>query len=235
MTPGRRARGARRVTDEWLARWGEGDCFPTIRRAWLDRAGPTGRPLRVRINGEETEGVYGGLDADGALRLLMRGRRRAPHHRRRRLFLEPVRRRSRDMSRKSDGKADFVFLPLGGVGEIGMNLYLYGYGRGRTTANGSSSTWAINGFAGSPHGRERVAVREVCRHARSLRAPAHVERFARGPANGNARDDRVVAVEHLAAAEHEHDVLHAGRDHRAMILSRIFPGWARRRAAMSAT
>ncbi len=57
-------------TNEWLARWGEGNSFPSIRRAWLDRAGPTGRPLRVKINGEETEGVYAGLDADGALRLL---------------------------------------------------------------------------------------------------------------------------------------------------------------------
>lgn len=58
------------TTHEWLARWAEGTSFPTIRRAWLDRAGPTGRPLRVKINGEETEGVYAGLDADGALRLL---------------------------------------------------------------------------------------------------------------------------------------------------------------------
>jgi BirA family biotin operon repressor/biotin-[acetyl-CoA-carboxylase] ligase len=58
------------TTHEWIARWGEGSCFPTIRRAWLDRAGPTGRPLRVKVNGEDIEGVYAGLDADGALRLL---------------------------------------------------------------------------------------------------------------------------------------------------------------------
>ena len=57
-------------TNEWLMRWGEGNAFPSIRRAWLDRAGPMGRPLLVKINGEETEGVYAGLDADGALRLL---------------------------------------------------------------------------------------------------------------------------------------------------------------------
>ncbi len=58
-------------THEWLNRWGEGACFPTIRRAWLDRAGPTGRPLTVRVGSQEAEGVYGGLDADGALRLLV--------------------------------------------------------------------------------------------------------------------------------------------------------------------
>jgi BirA family biotin operon repressor/biotin-[acetyl-CoA-carboxylase] ligase len=58
------------TTHEWIARWGEGSCFPTIRRAWLDRAGPTGRPLRVKVNGEDIEGAYAGLDADGALRLL---------------------------------------------------------------------------------------------------------------------------------------------------------------------
>jgi BirA family transcriptional regulator, biotin operon repressor / biotin---[acetyl-CoA-carboxylase] ligase len=66
------------VTHEWLGRWGEGSCFPTIRRAWLDRAGPMGRPLCVRIDGEETEGEYRGLDADGALRLMTQDGRE--HH-----------------------------------------------------------------------------------------------------------------------------------------------------------
>jgi BirA family transcriptional regulator, biotin operon repressor / biotin---[acetyl-CoA-carboxylase] ligase len=60
------------VTDAWLTRWAEGVSFQTVRRAWLDRAGPTGRPLRVRLGGvEETEGTFAGLDSGGALRLLM--------------------------------------------------------------------------------------------------------------------------------------------------------------------
>ncbi len=60
------------VTDAWLARWGEGVSFQAVRRAWLDRAGPTGRPLRVRLKDQEdAEGVFAGLDSGGALRLLM--------------------------------------------------------------------------------------------------------------------------------------------------------------------
>jgi BirA family transcriptional regulator, biotin operon repressor / biotin---[acetyl-CoA-carboxylase] ligase len=57
------------TTHEWLQRWGEGATFPSIRRAWLDRAGPTGRPLVVKLGGVETEGTYAGLDSEGALRL----------------------------------------------------------------------------------------------------------------------------------------------------------------------
>jgi BirA family biotin operon repressor/biotin-[acetyl-CoA-carboxylase] ligase len=71
VTPANALESLAATTHEWLGRWGEGSCFPTIRRAWLDRAGPTGRRLTVRVGSQEVEGVYGGLDADGALRLLM--------------------------------------------------------------------------------------------------------------------------------------------------------------------
>jgi BirA family biotin operon repressor/biotin-[acetyl-CoA-carboxylase] ligase len=59
------------TTDVWLRRWQEGAAFQSIRRAWLDRAGPTGRLLRVRLHNEEAEGLFAGLDSGGALRLLM--------------------------------------------------------------------------------------------------------------------------------------------------------------------
>jgi BirA family biotin operon repressor/biotin-[acetyl-CoA-carboxylase] ligase len=57
------------VTDAWLSRWGEGVSFPAVRRAWLDRAGPTGRPLKVVLKDQEAEGTFAGLDSGGALRL----------------------------------------------------------------------------------------------------------------------------------------------------------------------
>jgi BirA family biotin operon repressor/biotin-[acetyl-CoA-carboxylase] ligase len=70
VTPAQALEALAASTDDWLKRWGEGSCFPTIRRAWLDRAGPTGRTIQVRIYGEEREGTYAGLDADGALRFV---------------------------------------------------------------------------------------------------------------------------------------------------------------------
>jgi len=69
VTPAQALQVLAATTHEWLQRWGEGATFPTIRRAWLDRAGPLGRPLVVRLSGTETEGTYAGLDSEGALRL----------------------------------------------------------------------------------------------------------------------------------------------------------------------
>lgn len=60
------------ATDQWLTSWDQGASFGAIRRAWLERAGPTGRPIRVRLHHEETEGVFAGLDSGGALRLVTR-------------------------------------------------------------------------------------------------------------------------------------------------------------------
>lgn len=70
VTPAEALEALAATTHEWLQRWGEGATFPTIRRAWLDRAGPLGRPMRVTLNDVETEGEYAGLDSDGALRLM---------------------------------------------------------------------------------------------------------------------------------------------------------------------
>lgn len=69
VTPAQALQVLAATTHEWLQRWAEGATFPTIRRAWLDRAGPMGRPLLVRINEEEIQGEYAGLDSEGALRL----------------------------------------------------------------------------------------------------------------------------------------------------------------------
>ncbi|MEN2746603.1 biotin--[acetyl-CoA-carboxylase] ligase [Sphingomonas sp. T9W2] len=54
----------------WLAIWRRGG-GSVVRTAWEERAHPRGTPLRVRLpDGSERSGVFDGLDADGALRLL---------------------------------------------------------------------------------------------------------------------------------------------------------------------
>lgn len=55
--------------DKWLARWRDGEGFPTIREEWLSRAGPLGEALSVNAGDEVVTGSFAGLDATGALLL----------------------------------------------------------------------------------------------------------------------------------------------------------------------
>ena len=60
----------------WYALWmSEG--FETIRAAWLARAGGLGLPIRARLPHETREGVFEGIDANGALLLNEQGQVRA--------------------------------------------------------------------------------------------------------------------------------------------------------------
>ncbi len=64
----------------WLARW-RGEGLAPIRQRWLDRAHPIGTGLTARLpDGTAQDGLFDGLDADGALILrLADGERRVIH------------------------------------------------------------------------------------------------------------------------------------------------------------
>ena len=56
----------------WLGVWRSG--LEPVRRAWLVRAHPTGTPLSVKLPGDGVfDGLFDGLEADGALRLRLAG------------------------------------------------------------------------------------------------------------------------------------------------------------------
>lgn len=56
----------------WLAVWRSG--LEPVRRAWLGRAHRPGTPLSVKLPGDGVfEGLFDGLEADGALRLRLAG------------------------------------------------------------------------------------------------------------------------------------------------------------------
>ncbi len=52
----------------WLGVWRKSS-FETIRAAWLDRAGPLGAPVDVRLGEELVRGAFAGMDREGALLL----------------------------------------------------------------------------------------------------------------------------------------------------------------------
>lgn len=64
----------------WIERW-RGEGIDAIRRAWLAAAHPVGTALNVRLpDGGAIDGIFDGLDADGALVLrLADGERRVMH------------------------------------------------------------------------------------------------------------------------------------------------------------
>ena len=64
----------------WLARWRREGLAP-IRRRWLDRAHPVGTALTARLpDGSSLDGLFDGLDADGALLLRLAGGERRVIH-----------------------------------------------------------------------------------------------------------------------------------------------------------
>jgi BirA family biotin operon repressor/biotin-[acetyl-CoA-carboxylase] ligase len=54
--------------EKHLVSWSEGG-FDEIRAAWLARAHPIGAPLRASLGGRTEEGLFAGLDEDGAMLL----------------------------------------------------------------------------------------------------------------------------------------------------------------------
>lgn len=64
----------------WLARW-RGEGLASVRTRWLERAHPLGTALSVHApDGQVLDGLFDGLDLDGALILrLADGRRHAMH------------------------------------------------------------------------------------------------------------------------------------------------------------
>lgn len=64
----------------WLDRW-RGEGFAPVRQRWLDRAHPRGTALAVRLPDDgQLDGLFDGLDPDGALILrLASGERRVIH------------------------------------------------------------------------------------------------------------------------------------------------------------
>jgi BirA family biotin operon repressor/biotin-[acetyl-CoA-carboxylase] ligase len=55
------------TVQHWLAAWHCGADFATIRRAWLERAGPAGEPCSVDTGAERIAGAFVDLDPQGGL------------------------------------------------------------------------------------------------------------------------------------------------------------------------
>jgi BirA family biotin operon repressor/biotin-[acetyl-CoA-carboxylase] ligase len=56
-----------RTMSHWISIWNDGEGFPEVRQAWLERAGPIGEPLTINAARGPVAGTFAGIDATGAL------------------------------------------------------------------------------------------------------------------------------------------------------------------------
>ena len=124
-----RRRGAvfRAVADAWIefrGIWDNGRGFAEIRRLWLERAAGLGEKVAIQSGSATVEGIFDTIDETGCLIVRTAdGKRVSPLP------------RARSISARGFGGSglmarpdELTFAPLGGVGEIGMNLSIYGLG-----------------------------------------------------------------------------------------------------------
>ena len=123
--------------DESLDVWRAGQAFDRIRAAWLDCAVGLGERIAIQNGAGKREGVFEGIDAAVACSCApstgSRASRRPTSRSRLAWTLPPapavfVRFSSAGRPSLMTDDNEFVFAPLGGLGEIGMNCALYGYG-----------------------------------------------------------------------------------------------------------
>ena len=110
---------------EQEALWDEGRGFAAIRGEWLQHAAGLGAPIAVSVGGDVYRGTFETIDDDG--RLIVR----ATDGSSRAVSAGEVYFGAAATCGVLMGTDELVFVALGGVGEIGMNLALYGYGHGR--------------------------------------------------------------------------------------------------------
>ena len=116
-----------------LAQWDRGAGFAAIRADWLARAAGIGKPIRVKTGDGELAGTFEAIDDAGRLVLrLADGTMQADGGGRRVSTGVTV-----EVARMAGPQGELVFAPLGGVGEIGMNLSIYGLGDAR------KRTWLV--------------------------------------------------------------------------------------------
>ena len=115
------------LSDAWAefrGIWDKGRGFGEIRRLWLERAAGLGQPVAIQTGGATVEGTFDGIDETGCMIVRTADGKRVPISAGDVYFGSASVGGSSLMARPDE----LTFAPLGGVGEIGMNLSIYGLG-----------------------------------------------------------------------------------------------------------